>query len=241
MKKIFYLLIIIISGICRGQNYKDNINKLTGTWVNEDLVKSLNKKLVSNNLDTIIPRFIYIDSLSNIVIENRFEQSTKVSKLKELSDKNNLKYFAASGKKFILLNDSSLEFSIGNRMEYFKKISKKCIIGSGIQIAFRDIYFNNFKNWQILKFKDGIIIESQKVKLTDRFFRLEKDNQILHEYEFTDTKVYQVNGEKQFGIIFFRTQNDKSLDEEVYAIKKLGDQLLLYQKNVLILKLIPTF
>jgi hypothetical protein len=238
MKKLLLLLFIISSKQLTAQ--KSQLRYLTGTWFNVDLTNSIMTNNISNNYDSIVPRCVYIDSLKGLKIEYRFEQESEFIKISNWSKSKGQLKFKAKGKNFILIDDSLLIMSDPSRKVYYKKISNQAIIGVGIQIVLRNYFFEKHKKWNLLTCEGDEVSDSQVINISTRVMRLEKNNQVLHEYEFLDTKQYILNGEKLFGIILFKTdKNFMSSSEKVYVIKKVGRQLYLYKSGYLAYRLNP--
>ena len=57
-------------------------------------------------------------------------------------------------------------------------------------------------------------------------------NDLLTEYEFADTHMEKVNNEKLYTVSFFKTAPNNTIEkQQLYAIRKQGPDIYLYNKN----------
>jgi hypothetical protein len=181
-----------------------------------------------------VPRCIYIDSSKRVVIEYRYEQKSNASRITKWSKKNNKIVFTSLGREFSILNDSiMLLLNYGHEI-YFKKISNKVVIGDGVQTIFRQFFWGKNKKWQFETINNGKSIDTIVVSISATKFNIRKNNETYSQYEFTDTKQYNVGNEKLYGIDLFST-NDRNMatSDRIFAIKKSGKRIELYRNDSL--------
>lgn len=228
-----------ISIICFGQTKLDN-RLIAGTWINSEFLNCLRTcdSIERKSID-IRPRFVYIDSGFSFQYENHFEHISQKDKLIYQKSKNQ---FISKVKGFYLqlLNESTLALIQQDTIKKtFIKISSYSVIGSGMQIYLRTLYFDNKKFWKLMHIDPSGKIDTQSVIVTATRI-LSRKKKYISEYEFSDTYQESLKGENLFTVMFFDVdKNYMMVNERLLKIKKIGLEVNLYNKEKLEYILIP--
>ena len=235
MKRLIIVMIFI------GLRYSNaQIEKFRGTWINIELYNSMQLPKSRIELDSIIPRCIYINSSNKLTIEFRYEQKSNPVVIRKMYSKNGKKAFDVLNRSFTGINDSVMLLSTSGQKTYFKKISNEATVGDGLQAMFRNYFWSNFKKWQLVTIvnnnsKDTVSAYVSRIKISGL-----KYNPLFKNYDFLDTEMYQLQGENLFGIDFFTVNhNYMATSNSIFAIKKVDTKIYLYKDGNLRYILIP--
>jgi hypothetical protein len=234
MKKIlFNILFISLLTTSFSQN---KINKLMrGTWINGEFKQCLFSCDSNQKSLTLVPRFLYIDSMNFLFYENGFERISKKIRIK-YDPAGNYYQIVELGTSSILklLNDSSIEISsLKGGKKLFEKISNSAMVGAGMQIFFRKYFWRGEELWQLIHIKNNDIRDTQNVLITGTKI-LTESKKYIAEYEFMDIDQTKVGEQKLFNIMLFdETKNHMSTNERLFAIKKEKHKIILYNKDTI--------
>jgi len=215
--------------------------ELRGTWVNIEFFNALQHQKPRKNLDSIVPRCIYIDKSNQVTIEFGYEQKSRRSPIGRMTkDNSNRTMFSALERQFTLVNDSLLLLSNYGRKMFFKKIGSEEFVGNGIQLLLRWYFWSHYKKWNLITVNNNTPTDTAIVTIGRTKISSTEKSPIVSQYEFMDTKQYNINGEELFGIDFFTTNvSYMTTSNNIFGIKKLGDEIYLYKDTILYFRLIP--
>ncbi|HVU96979.1 MAG TPA: hypothetical protein VHE34_17235 [Puia sp.] len=214
--------------------------KISGTWVNTEIYNAVRQDLPSVELDSIVPRCIYIDLNNKMTIEFRFEQKSKTSRVNKISKKGDSAYFSSMERRFAIGHDSTMLLFNSRHNITFKKVSSRAVIGSGIQVLLRNHFWGTSRKWKVINFKNGKSPDTTTAYIDKWKIQSESSKGISRHYEFADIKRYKVNGQMLFGVDLFDVDN-KNMSEsgEVFGIRKSGSVVYLYKGDKLSYTLVP--
>lgn len=214
--------------------------KISGTWVNTEIYNAVQHNLTSVDLDSIVPRCVYIDLNYKMTIEFRFEQKSKTSPISKISKRGDSAYFSSMERRFVIGNDSIMLLFNSRRNITFRKVTNTTVIGNGIQLVLKDYFWGTNRKWEIINFKNGKSTDTTTAYIDKGKIHSDSIKEISRHYEFADIKRYKVNGRILFGIVFFDVDN-KNMSEsgELFGIRKSGSVIYLYKGDKLSYTLVP--
>jgi hypothetical protein len=240
--KVLFLYFILFFALLNtnGQNITKTVN-IRGTWINAlflDCLRSCDSVEISAS--KISPRFLYVDSVNSLCYENHFEH---ISGEIKLTYQPKIKVYSFNSDKasyYKLTDDSTLVLSSRDTIRaIYKKINIHATPGSGMQIYFRNYFFDNEINWELIHFHGSGLIDTQRVTITATRI-LDINRKYITQFEFMDTYQTSVNNKMLFNIMFFdEDKNYMSINERLFALRKDDDKVLLYKKETLEYILIP--
>lgn len=237
LPKIVFISITLISlnFKCNSQSKMD-LKDITGTWMSEEYYTGL----IRSSIPDVTPRIIYIQPDGRLSVENRFEYMYSLA-LKSLQRSNNKKQLLNYGSTQIrTINDTLLvlDFQKANRKIKFKKISKNfSCTACGIQLFFMDYFFKNNFNWKLISNSDSSDPKDIYLQYGAIVEKGTKDTITM--FEFADVSQTMDGDEKYYNIMFFKTNGNFVSENEQFAVKKEGDNIILLKNHSEKYRLIP--
>jgi hypothetical protein len=197
--------------------------KINGTWVNTEIYNAVHEDMTKGDLDLVVPRCIYIDLNYKMTVEFRFEQKSKTSAISKISKKGDSTFFSSMERNFAIANDSVMLLLNRHHRSTFKKINDKSVIGNGIQALLRGYFWGKNKKWKVITFNDGKSTDTTMADIEGSKIYSQAGKEIFGNYEFTDVKRYNIDGQLFFGIVFFDVNSKHMTDSvDVFHIRKSG-------------------
>ena len=225
MKKIILAVLILALNPLHAQRV--NTKNLVGTWANDSIINVIKSGSDITALKYFSPQFIYIKPAMSFIFEYRFEQYSTESKLGSFKYEDGIISFRLSGISFRLLNDTTLIGNYFGQKRKYKKIASSYNIGSGMQISFKNSFFNYRQLWGFSKIDSGIIKNSQNVIISNRSIKNEKNDSVLYYFDFISQNK-RINGKLCQGFYMFKANNKVQSKGKLFYILKEDNRIVLY-------------
>lgn len=234
-KYLFWLLIVVNNAFSQ-----DSLKKsFSGSWINKEYYNLLASGGEDSLLQAITPRVINIDNLGNLRVETRFEQQVRgiFKPLRKQQHKLVYKYITLT-----INNENMIEYThnITGKKKYFTKVSNyfSCL-ECGIQFLLHNWTWNNYQNWKMISLT-GSSADTLNVEIKYGKIRSAANKKLITEFEFADIFRKEFKNQKHFTIVFFRTTSKyQMVDDKLYVIDKIGNDIYLYNEEILSFKFVP--